>query len=327
MSLIPKNLITPLAIGAVALSLLAYVIDPKKENPSLDERPMKARRLPGFTIAVPEGGNEPQPNLDYVAGKLELDYGTGDSPLIKVGWQYGKVADEAGLLVIGRAMAKGMGQNADSVRVIATPSRNMIVLSGGLMSFVQCGMRTITIGSYRVDQPTHMRIVDSLVCHPDPQQEDGAAAIPLAIDLPGYVATGRLPGQLVLEGMMGRVVLARRMTDPAKFDLRGPIGDALLTALGLQGTFGPPHGDIETFTATFEDGEQPGRLRFVTCSRANILVAAIAVDVATIDFLEKRIAAAHCLAPGEAAPTWPDAPIDDDDLHDGLHDDSGSAQP
>ena len=90
--------------------------------------------------------------------------------------------------------------------------------------------------------------------------------------------------------------------------LTDTLAKDFLTAVGVDGVLGPRHGDILTFTAKLDEVAQPGLFRFVTCGDSTMLVLAVAVDMPTMNELETRIAAAHCLAPGDAAPTWPDAP-------------------
>lgn len=304
--MIPRNLIVAAAVAGVVGG--AWTVWKKFRTP-LEQKPMSVRHLPGFSIAIPEDSTEKVATLDYGAGKLEVANLGRTGASLHVVWQFGEVPDAAGVLEIGRIAAKAAG--ADGVHAITgTEGRTLAIGSEGrgFMSITSCGTRLIMMMTMSAGRAAHQKIVDSIDCHPDPARENTPATSPLAIDLPDFETVERVPGQITIESPTARVVMRRQAGNNSVGMISQKLGNDFLKAIGIDGALGPRHGDILTFTATFDDVAQPGLVRFMSCPDSTVVVLAIAVDMDASNDVEKRIAAAHCLAPGETAPSWPDAP-------------------
>lgn len=290
-------------LHAIAFSTLCLAACAKN-----DRAKVTRRALPGFSLELPSGV-EKLAQLDYTAGKLRLDQLSGSAGSFIIYWSFGQVVDSASALEAGKAAARSEELDPTYVEVLEKGAVTTVAIDrehARLQSYVQCGARVLSIATAGVGVPMHNKIVGSLRCEPDPAREQAATTMPLAIDLPGFSAYARDPGELGLTSSTATVMIRRYASSSltvADFERESA---ALFQAMKLDAKAQPRRGNVLPFTANIDGTAELGVLRPIDCPDFKLLVIAIAPDDASLHDVEQRVEAARCLAPGESPPTWPD---------------------
>jgi hypothetical protein len=272
------------------------------------------RSLPGFSIDLP-AGDETVAQLDYRAGKLRREKLGGGEGMLAIYWMFGKVVDGPAALDIARMAARSDGFDPERAQLLEHKANGMSLVSidperTKLQSYTQCGARTISLATAHVSEPVHRQIIDSLHCEPDPSQEAAATSIPIAIDLPEFVAFQRTPGTVALTSETSTVML--RLQSSTSLTIADLERDSatLFKVMKLDAQAQPRRGGLIPFIANVEGNREWGVLRPIDCATSKVLVIAFSGDPKSARDLEQRVEAAHCLGPGESPPAWPDAPPD-----------------
>lgn len=288
----------------MAAALGAYVAFRKPSARSADAAPeskLTRRSFPGFSVELPPG-NQTALSSEYAQGSLVLAALGGHAATLELAWSPSDALDEPALLAMGHNIANRVHAAWVVTREVTGTKGHTFWLDGdetALMTYVPCGARAITIVTSRAGLAQHTRIVQSFECDPDPALDAATDAFPLAIDLPGYRIGQQLVGRYFLEGDFGPVLVARRTYDAVAGRPEASIASELVKEVDIDAEYGA-RGHLTALTRTTH-----GIVRVVPCGRVASVILANGVDEAGRAELERRVRAAHCLAAGEAAPTWP----------------------
>jgi hypothetical protein len=272
------------------------------------------RQLPGMSIELPVIKSSEE-QLEYRAGKVILNDDVGGQVIVRVEWGPGKLTgDEQQMLLSAGAFKDPTervpairgpnGQSVDTTQ-IATKGHPILV------SVVQCGGRAVRIASSspRGGRALQERIVGSLLCTPDPREEErlNAATIPLGLSLPGWYTLSRDGGVLRIGDADSSLEIApipTGITDETIQALAPVIRQAYKGAMRV--TAG---GVGRVVVAGTVDGVAVvGWARIIKCPTSVLLVSELSRTQAHADAVEAAVAAARCLGRIEPGPSWPDAP-------------------
>lgn len=278
---------------------------------------LSTRQLPGFSIDLPQGALLEE-SSGYQTGRLMMR--SAGAP-IAVTWQDGG-GDRAQLELIARGTASNLGAaGASSIVTLPGPGgasvdTAVVVTDSGTMrvSQLDCGRRQVfllTFGPPGVEA-LHRRILPTFACHPDPTQETaGVGIVPVRIDLPGWGATERTGGQVILSD--GRAILLVRSGPVVSRASVEDVVGAVFAAMGAQVTARPDGPDAATLAGTFEGDHVEGWARQVRCPGGGALLLLLAPDRPSADRAATLAASARCTRPDEPPQRWPDAPVSNDE--------------
>lgn len=287
--------------------------------PTLGRARLTTHAMPGFTIGLPSGETSDQKIFDYDIGKVMVKNLAGQGGVIVVSWEGGEPARED-LEMAAKALGPAMG--ATGVPTIMTVSGprgtavDTVVLASDkspfLMSFLPCGTRRVMVATMaRSDtEALHARVLPTFVCKPDPARETiTKGVVPLVAELPGWFATERDPGQVVLSDGNGMVMLKTIASSSASGveDMVVPMFNAVGWKLAITGHVG----DRSLVSGTIEGQLVHGWFKSVMCGTQSVIVVAIATDLAGADTLATQLASTRCVRHGEAPTVWPDPPAAD----------------
>lgn len=178
------------------------------------------------------------------------------------------------------------------------------------MSSLPCGTRRVMIATMAGSdtEAVHARVLPTFMCKPDPKRETITPGIvPLVAELPGWFATERDPGQVVLSDGAGMVLLKTIANSPrGAEDMVVPMFNAIGWKLAITG-----HVDDRSLVSGTIEGELVhGWVKSVKCSTQAVIIVAIATDLAGADKLATDLKSARCVRHGEAPTSWPDPPAD-----------------
>jgi len=299
-------------VGAAATFGLAFLA-----VPPLSHARLTVRELPGFSIGLPSGEASEQKFFDYDVGKLMVKNVGGQGGVIAVSWE-GGVPSREDLELAAKALGPAMGGTGTPAITNLTGPRGTAVetvvidsdKSPMRLSFLPCGTRRVMIATMAGSdtEAVHARVIPTFTCKPDPKRETiTPGVVPLIAELPGWFATERDAGQVVLSDGSGMVLLKTMPSSPTGVeDMVVPMFNAIGWKLAVTGHVG----DRSIVTGTIEGELVHGWVRSVKCVTQAVIVVAIAVDIAGADKLAAQLDAARCARPGEAPTSWPDPPAD-----------------
>jgi hypothetical protein len=283
--------------------------------------PKLARReLPGFSIELPVGRQlkTKHEELDYKLGEVTIAGTHGFSTIVTmVRWNPGERLTGPELELLTKAF--GASKEFTAKAVAGTITRDgaqaetlQLVTSDGPMfiSQVACGGRNLVLVTASKHGPAelHARIVTSIACHPDTAAEKtlSVTQIPLKLDLPGWYATSRDSNQLMLTDGASLLMLQPMPSSmkPETITQAAPMLDALFQG---QLKAGAVSGNRVALSGAIEGMKVTGYMRLVSCPSAGVLMIGLSEKQPLADALDAKLAATPCLAPGQAAPTFPDA--------------------
>ena len=300
-------------IGA-AMGVLYLIV------PTLDRIPLERRELPGFSFEMPTAKPDVE-RLDYGTGTITWKELGGANAVVSVTWQTGTASKED--LEIGmKALGNELGGHTPTALTMTGPNGSavdsmMVDTNKGVplrMSVLPCGNRGIimmSIGASGIET-VHARMLTTFRCTPDAAQESvKPGTIRVAISLPGWVATEKLPGQVSLVDATDRQLLIMREIS-ASHDKLEQVIVPLLNAFGANVTAKTAVGDRVPFSGTLAGERLEGWARRIACPTHNVLLLAMTRTVEDADAAWVAASNAGCLRPGETPPTWPDAPAEAD---------------
>jgi hypothetical protein len=293
-----------LGVGA-AIGIAFLVVPP------LAQSRLSVHTFPGFTIALPSGEIKSE-DRDYTTGKLLMGK-NGATSVIAVQWEPGGKLEPDELKMAASLLATALGAGAGPSSVTQVLGLDTIRFDGdkGLfqLSMIPCGVRHVMIatGGTSGIETLHRRILESFVCQPDPEQEkvSGSIAFPLVLDLPGWKILTRDGTQLQLTD--GKAVLIlQAMSRDIDLDLIKMIAP-MFKAQGMEAEVGAiDHGRVPLKLSQGSEVSL-GFAQLIRCPTSTAMVLAIAEDQPTVDALATRVAAGHCMKPGDKPQDWPDA--------------------
>ncbi|MBA3451466.1 MAG: hypothetical protein H0T42_00050 [Deltaproteobacteria bacterium] len=284
--------------------------------PPLSRARMTTYVLPGFSIGLPPGDLPGQRIFDYELGKLMMQDVGGQGGVVVVSWEGGEPSHED-LELAAKALGPAMGMSGSPTLVTMTGPRGTavetVLLEGDKspmrMSYLPCGARRVLLATMAGDNTAavHGRILPTFVCKPDPKLENlSKGIVPLVAELPGWFATDRDPGQVVLSDGSGMVLLKTMPHSPKGIeDMVVPMFNAVGWKLAITGHVG----DRSLVSGTIEDQLVHGWVKSVQCSTQMVMVVAIAAELAGADKLAKDLESARCVRHQEAPTVWPDPPV------------------
>jgi hypothetical protein len=294
-------------VGAGAAIGIAFLV-----VPPLAQSRLTTHTFPGFTLDLPSGDIRSEDH-SYATGKLMIAK-NGATSVFAVQWEPGGKLepDELKMAATMIAPALGAGAGPSSVTQIAGIDTIRFGSDKGQfeLSMIPCGVRHVMIatGGSSGIETLHQRILASFVCHPDPAQEktSGSLPIPLVLDLPGWKVLTRDGPQLQLTDDKA-VLILQAVSRDIDMDLIKMIAP-MFKAQGMDFEAGAnDHGRVPLKLSQGSDVSL-GFAQMIKCPTASAMVIALAEDQPTVDEVQAKIAAAHCLKPGEKPQEWPDAP-------------------
>ncbi len=296
-------------LGAAAAFGAAYLA-----APPLGHARLAAHELPGFTIGLPSGETSGQKFFEYDVGNFMVKNLGGQGGVISVSWEGGEPSRED-LEMAAKALGPAMGASGvPSVTTMSGPrgtAVDTVVIDSNKspfrMSFLPCGSRRVMVATMAGSstEAVHARVLPTFVCKPDPAREkDTKGIVPLVAELPGWYATERDPGQVVLSDGTGMVLLKTISSPKGVEDMVVPMFNAVGWKLVVTGRVG----DRSLVSGTIEGQVVHGWFKSVKCATQAVIVVAIATDLAGADTLATQLESARCLRHAEAPTAWPDPP-------------------
>jgi hypothetical protein len=301
------------ACGALIAFGLAYVA-----FPTLDRSALSVRRFPGFSLAIPDG-EVIDDRGDYNNGKLALKRVGNSTGVLFVQWELGTLLEPAELQVLAGVMSKALEvEGTGRVEKLpagsaGTPTDSIVFGTDRaqfVLSMMPCGVRHVMVatGSAEDTMVLHKRIIASFACEPVAALESTAELrFPLELDLPGWYVSEREIDQLVITDDTTGSLTLRSADKNLKVDL-GIIIEPMFKAAGLEARITGRDGERISFTMQDGSDSIDGWARLVRCPDATAIVIGVAVNLAALDDLDKRVKSGRCLRPGEPAQKWPDPP-------------------
>lgn len=280
--------------------------------PPLAQSRLSVHAFPGFTLDLPSGEIKSEDD-GYAAGKLMMGK-NGATSVIAVQWEPGSKLEPAELKVAASTLASALGADAGASSVTQVAGIDTIRFDSDKgpfeLSMIPCGVRHVAIatGGPPGIETLHRRILESFACHPDPEQEkaSGSLAFPLVLDLPGWQVETRDGSQRQLTD--GKAVLIlQAMSRDNGVDLSDKVIAPMFKAQGIEVETGAIDHDRVPLKLSHGSDISLGFAQLVRCPSATALVLAIAEDQPTIDALQTRVAAGHCMKAGDKPQDWPDA--------------------
>ena len=283
--------------------------------PPLSHARLTSYGLPGFTIGLPAGETSDQKFFEYDVGKIMVKNLAGQGGVIAVSWEGGEPSRED-LELAAKAIGPAMGAIGTPTLTTVSGPRGTAVdtvvvasdKSPFRMSFLPCGSRRVVIATMAGSDTAavHARVLPTFVCKPDPKRETVTkGVVPLVAELPGWFATERDAGQVVLSDGVGMVLLKTIASSPAGVeDMVVPMFNAVGWKVAITGHVG----GRSLISGTIEGQVVQGWVKSVTCGTQAVLVVAIATDLAGADTLATQLASTRCVRPGETPTAWPDPP-------------------
>lgn len=299
------------AVGCVAAVAIAWGL-----VPGAGDLPLSTRQLPGFSLELP-GGEVVEEDSGYQTGRLMMKVEDGTRTFLTVGWEPGRASRED-LELTGDAVATKYAATRRSLRLAGPGGASVdgVVLDSDQLtiqiSMVDCGRRRITlaVGGAPDVEALHRRILPTLACRPDPRLEtDALGAVPVILDLPGWTATDRTDGQVVLSDGRSMLLLKSGVVSS-----KAGLGEVLAATFGAifretrELAVTPTGPDSASLTGTIDGNHVEGWARQIRCPAGGIMLMAFAPDAGTADQVRALTSSARCAQPGEAPQRWPDAP-------------------
>lgn len=213
----------------------AFLLAPPLARLELHQQP-----LPGLSIGLP-AGYEPQ-KLDYSTGKVQISRPGGFPAVLGVTWEPGPMLDGEDLSVASRSLALALSAKVEPApRELAVGdgivSRTVLLAKDGApgrFTNFACGSRRIalfTVGDG--SEKLHERILASVRCHPDPEQESATGEVPIELHLPeGWKAQPAEAGQQAYASADGAsALMVRSLSGSVDADTVEKMLPALGTAM------------------------------------------------------------------------------------------------
>lgn len=299
-------------VGAGAAFGAAYLA-----VPPLGRAGMTSHELPGFSIGLPSGEAPAQRFFEYDVGKLMVKNLGGQGGVIAVTWEGGEPVRED-LELAAKALGPAMGASGvPSITTMTGPrgtAVDTVVIASDKsplrMSFLPCGTRRVMVATMAGSdtEAVHARVLPTFVCKPDPKRETiTKGVVPIVAELPGWFATERDAGQVVLSDGVGMVLMKTIANSPKGVeDMVVPMFNAAGWKLAITG-----HVDDRSLVSGTIEGELVhGWVKSVKCSTQAVIVVAIATDLAGADRLAKQLQGTRCVRHGETPTAWPDPPAE-----------------
>ncbi len=276
--------------------------------------PLEVRRLPGFAIAFPSGTVIDESGA-YAAGKHVVRATDLGPTVVAIAWQPGAPPSRNELESIAKAIGAPLGVAGETGNASVQGPRGLDVdtvsmggdRAGMRLSALRCGRRTVLVatgGSIDSDR-LHGRVLATFECQADPQLDASIDGVPVKLDLPGWSATDRSGGQLIVSD--GRsTVLLRNWPIPSRASI-ADIAVAMFASMGGHVDARPSDQDTAAITGTFSGSHVDGWIRSLRCPTSGVLLMFLAPDPASAERLRAAAAGARCTVPGEAPSSWPDA--------------------
>ncbi|HEY1553997.1 MAG TPA: hypothetical protein VGF94_04135 [Kofleriaceae bacterium] len=260
---------------------------------TLDHAELAKRELPGFSLLLPSGEAKLSPA--YADGELELARAGGyPNATVNVTWYFGDQLHGPELLEMGQQAVRAANPSATGKAELVTHDGHELVRIpyeyDEWASSLACGARSVTLATERFSLDDHLRMVNSLDCHPIAQKEHERVPLPIAIDLPGFTAVDRDPTTRVLSQGDAHVMLDLNLHETGTDETKAFVAsfvhqtepDAVTT-------------ELSTDLYAFEGSELAGWVRAVRCGDTKTMIVAVVPASTPADDLLARIRAAHCL--------------------------------
>lgn len=284
--------------------------------PTLGNARLTTHALPGFAIGLPSGEAPAQKLFDYDVGKFQVKNLAGQGGVILVSWEGGEPLRED-LEMAATALGPSMGATGVPTLTTVKGPRGTAVdtfrLEGDkspfLMSVLPCGTRRVLVATMAGSdtEAVHARVLPTFVCKPDPARETVTnGVVPIVAELPGWYATERGPGQVVLNDGTGMVLL-KTIPSSSTSGVEAMVVP-MFNAVGMKLAITGRVGDRLLVSGTSEGQAVHGWVRSVTCGTQAVVVVAIAVDLAGADVLATQLQSMRCPRHAEAPTAWPDPP-------------------
>ena len=276
-------------LGGAAIAGAAAML----ADPPLALRQLSTKRLPGFTVDLPDGRVETGART-YSMGLYTVDVDAKHG--VTVGWQGGDGGrDELETIATGVKAALPGGAKGSKLITVADRDTVAIDVDDGrtvLLTIVPCDGRGIYILSLGLPENVHGRVVRSVVCTPEPHDDDD---IPIALDLRGFVLVENKNGHVTYDrGDKARLVAITLPAVQNAGAFRTTVSP-ILANQGLTDVQLEPQGEDQfAFTATGAGGAGSGVIRNVRCGTRSVLVIGFALDPAAAPALASSISGAHC---------------------------------
>ena len=305
-------LIVGTLLGAGAAFGAAYLAVPTVGNAR-----MTTHELPGFSIGLPSGEMSDQKFFEYDVGKIMVKNLAGQGGVVAVSWEGGEPSRED-LELAAQALGPTMGATGvPTVTTVSGPRGTAVDTvavdsdkSPFRMSFLPCGTRRVMVATMagKDTAAVHGLVLPTFACKPDPKRETiTKGVVPIVAELPGWFATERDPGQVVLSDGVGMVLLKTIANSPQGVeDMVVPMFNAVGWKLAITGHVD----DRSLVSGTIEGQLVHGWVKSVKCSMQAVIVVAIATDLEGANKLATQLQSARCVRHGETPTAWPDPPAD-----------------